>query len=133
MKKLDIDTLKNFLLVNDCPILIEDIPNEIFEDSVILCNDCDVSELNGHYEGIDFVPPTWYKILTEKSKNQHSILIINQINSIPLNEQLKFTEILKYRKISTFDLPTNCSVIVTCSDLQNKPISEEIYSLVAHI
>lgn len=133
MKKIDIVALKNFLLVNDCPILIEDIPNEIFEDSVILCNDCDISELNGHYEGINFVPPTWYKILTEKSKNQHSILIINQINEIPINEQLKFIEILKYRKISTFELPTNCSVIATCSDLQNKPISEEIYNLVAHI
>lgn len=133
MKKIDLESLKNLLLLNKYPILIEDIPNEIFDDAVILSSDCDVSLLNGHYEGINFVAPDWYNILTEKCKTSHSVLIINQINNLALNDQLKFVEILKYRKISTFELPNNCSILITASDLQNKPIIEEIYNLVAHV
>jgi len=133
MKKLDLESLKKLLLLNEYPILVEDIPNELFENSVILNNDCDVSLLNGHYEGVNFVAPDWYNILTEKCKDGHTLLIINGINNINKEEQLKFVEILKYRKISTFELPKNCSIIVTAYDLEDKPIAEEIYSLVASV
>lgn len=131
MKKLDLESLKELLLLNEYPILVEDVPNEIFANSVILNNDCDVSLLNGHYEGVNFVAPQWYNILTEKCKNGHTLLIINGINNINKEEQLKFVEILKYRKISTFELPKNCSVVVTAYNLENAPVAEEIYSLVA--
>ncbi len=133
MKKLDLESLKKLLMLNEYPILVEDIPNELFENSVILNNDCDISLLNGHYEGVNFVAPDWYNILTEKCKDGLTLLIINGINNIDREEQLKFVEILKYRKISTFDLPKNCSIIVTAYDLENKPIAEEIYSLVASV
>ena len=65
MKKIDLESLKNLLLLNEYPILVEDIPNELFEDAVILCNDCDVSLLNGHYEGFNFVAPNWYNIFID--------------------------------------------------------------------
>ena len=133
MKKLDLESLKKLLMLNEYPILVEDIPNELFENSIILNNDCDISLLNGHYEGVNFVAPDWYNILTEKCKDGLTLLIINGINNIDREEQLKFVEILKYRKISTFDLPKNCSIIVTAYDLENKPIAEEIYSLVASV
>lgn len=133
MKKLDLESLKKLLMLNEYPILVEDISNELFENSVILNNDCDISLLNGHYEGVNFVAPDWYNILTEKCKDGLTLLIINGINNIDREEQLKFVEILKYRKISTFDLPKNCSIIVTAYDLENKPIAEEIYSLVASV
>ena len=131
MKKVDLESLKKLMLFNECPILIEDIPHGLFENAVILNNDCDVSLLNGHYDGVNFVAPDWYNILVEKCKNGCSILIINGINNSEIGDQLKFVEILKYRKISTFDLPKNCSVIVIAYDLKDKPIAEEIYSLVA--
>lgn len=133
MKKLDLESLKKLLMLNEYPILVEDIPNELFENSIILNNDCDISLLNGHYEGVNFVAPDWYNILTEKCKDGLTLLIINGINNIDREEQLKFVEILKYKKISTFDLPKNCSIIVTAYDLENKPIAEEIYSLVASV
>lgn len=131
MKKVDLESLKELLLLNEYPILVENISNELFENAVILNNDCDMSLLNGHYEGVDFVAPDWYNILVEKCKNGRSLLIINGINNSEIDEQLKFIEILKYRKISTFDLPKTCSIIVTAYDIKNKPIAEEIYSLVA--
>ena len=131
MKKMDLVSLKELLLLNEYPILVEDISNVLFENAVILNNDCDISSLNGHYEGVNFVAPDWYNILVEKCKNGRSLLIINGINNSSIDEQLKFIEILKYRKISTFDLPKTCSIIVTAYDIKNKPIAEEIYSLVA--
>lgn len=133
MKKLDTESLKKLLLLNEYPILVEDIPNELFKNSVILNYDCDVSLLNGHYEGVNFVAPEWYNILTEKCKDGLTLLIINSINSLNKEEQLKFVEILKYRKISTFELPKNCSIIVTAYNLEDKLIAEEIYSLVAYV
>lgn len=131
MRKIELESLKELLLLNEYPILVEDISNELFENAVILNNDCDISLLNGHYEGVNFVAPDWYNILVEKCKNGRSILIINGINNSEIDDQLKFIEILKYRKISTFDLPKNCSIIVTAYDIKNKPIAEEVYSLVA--
>ena len=50
-----------------------------------------------------------------------------------LEEQTKFIEILKYKKVSTFEIPKNCLVIVTCSDLTANKINEEVYSLLAQI
>lgn len=133
MRKIDLESLKNLLLLNECPILVEDLPNELFENAVILSNDCDVTELNGHYEGVEFVPPIWYEILSEKCRYGNTFLIINAINNSTLDEQLKFIEILKYRKISTFVLPKNCSIIVTAYNLKDKPVAEEVYSLTAHV
>ena len=95
MKKIDLELLKKLLMLNEYPVLVEDIPNELFENSVILNNDCDISLLNGHYVGVNFVAPDWYNILTEKCKYGRTLLIINGINGLDKKEQLKFVEILK--------------------------------------
>lgn len=133
MKKIDMDLLKNHLETNICPILIEDINSDMFEDAIILNSNCDLCDLNGHYEGINFMPPEWYQKLINNSNKNYSILLIDKINNISLKEQGKFNEILKYRKISTFDLPKNCRIIVTCTDLEHKPISEEVLSLLSYL
>ena len=133
MKKLDINCLKEYLSSNICPILIENTPSNLFDNAIILSNNCDINELNGHYEGINFLPPKWYEKLLENSKKGISLLIIENLNYLPLKEQSKFNEILKYRKISTFKLPSNCRIIVSCNDINDNPISSDVYSLVAHI
>lgn len=124
------EILKNYLNSGITTILMENISSDIFDDSVVIKSNIDVSELNGHYEDINFCPPSWYKKLVEK---RNPILVIENINEINLEEQTKFVEILKYKKISTFDLPKNCIIIVTCSNLKNNKINEDIYSLLAHI
>ena len=45
---------------------------------------------------------------------------VKQSINVKIEEQNKFIEILKYHKISTFDLPNNCLIIVTTSNLENK-------------
>ena len=42
-------------------------------------------------------------------------------------------KILKYRKISTFDLPKNCVIIVTANKINKDTIDEDFFSLVACI
>ena len=72
-------------------------------------------------------------LLLELTSKDNAVLVINNINKIPTDEQIKFVEIFKYNKISTFELPKNCIVIATASNLKENPINEQVYSLMAHI
>ena len=60
-------------------------------------------------------------------------IVIDKIDSISKGEQLKFCELLEHRKISTFELPKSCVIIVTANEINKDKISEEIFSLVARI
>lgn len=133
MKTNQITILDNYLKSGIKTILLENININVFEERVELEANCDISLLNGHYENVDFVPPKWYEELTEKSKSALPILVIKDIDKVSQDEQTKFLEILKYRKVSTFYLPENTIIILSCSNPKQFPIAEEIYSLVAHI
>ena len=110
MNKEKLEIFKTYLKETNIPILIENIDVLFFKDVISLEANSDLSLLNGHYEGIDFVAPSWYQELVKKVM---PILIINNINNIPIDVQSKFIEILKYKKISTFDLPKNTKIIIT--------------------
>lgn len=133
MNKERLNILENYIKFGESPLLIQNISANFFNNAVVIGSNIDRLELNGHYESTEFCPPAWYKELIEKSKIKHAILVIENINEISLDEQTKFIEILKYRKVSTFDLPLNCLIIVTCSDLTFNRINEEVYSLLAQI
>ncbi len=128
MNKTKINLLKEYIKNNISPILIDFIDGNSFPDSIILNADIDKNKLNGHYENIDFVAPDWYYELKNKQ-----VLVINNIDSISKEDQLKFVELLKYRKISIFELPENIVIIITANKINKDTINEKIYSLVAHI
>jgi len=75
----------------------------------------------------NFCPPTWFKDL-EQDKEK-IILVINKIDTIPQEEQLKFIEILKYKQVSTFKLKDNIRIILTAKD--KSKVDNEIKSLSA--
>lgn len=127
-----LDMLEKYVKAGISPILIEGTPITT-KKAVYLNANCDKSLLNGHYDASNFVAPNWYNELLEKSKESHCVLVINGLNEIPKEEQIKFIELFKYKKISTFELPKNCVIITTCSSLVEKTISEEVYSLLVHI
>lgn len=129
MTQAKFETLISYIKNNVGPILI-DFHLELTNAIYIPAN-CSINELNGHYEGTDYIPPKWYQKLNDNSSL--SALIINDIDTIPLIEQAKFIELLKYRKISTFELPDNCVIIITAKNIDNDNINEELYSLVIHI
>ena len=131
MKKEKIELLKTYANSNVAPVIIDFMDDISISNSVVLPANCELSELNGYYENLEYVPPKWFNKLSEF--NDTCALIIDKIDSIPKNEQAKFIEILKYKKVSTFELPKNAAIIVTASKINKDVINDEVYSLVAHI
>jgi len=125
------ELLMSYIKNNVAPILIDFIDGNDLPNSVVLPANLDITELNGHYENTEFIAPEWLKKL--ENSNPPTILVIDKIDAIPTNEQIKFVEILKYRQVSTFKLPKNTIIIVTAKEINEKTINEEIYSLVAHL
>ena len=125
------ELLMSYIKANVAPILVDFISGKDIPGAIVISADVDAKELNGHYEGANYMPPTWYNELI--TNNNSKVLVINLIDSINKEEQLKFIELLKYRKVSTFELPTDCVIIVTAKEVNKDKISEEIYSLVAQI
>lgn len=125
------ELLMSYIKSNVAPILVDFIDGNNIPNSVVLPANLEISELNGHYDNIEFVSPEWLNKL--KNSNTPTILVIDKIDSIPKNEQTKFVEILKYRQVSTFELPKNTVIVVTAKEINENTINEEIYSLVAHI
>lgn len=131
MNKEQRELLFNYIESNVGPILVDFIDGNVIPNSVILPANIDRSELNGHYENVEYISPKW---LTELNRlNGLPILVIDKIDSIQRSEQVKFIEILKYKKVSTFELPENTVVILTAKEINKNTINEEVYSLVAHI
>lgn len=125
------ELLMSYIKANVAPILVNFISGKDIPGAIIISADVDAKELNGHYDGVDYMPPKWYNELV--TNNNSKVLVIDLIDSINKEEQLKFIELLEYRKISTFELPKDCVIIVTAKEVNKDKISEEIYSLVAQI
>ena len=124
------ELLMSYIKSNVVPILVDFIDGNSIPNSVILPANLEITELNGHYDNTEFKPPKW---LNKFEESTPTILVIDKIDSIPKNEQTKFVEILKYRQVSTFELPKNTVIVVTAKEINENTINGEIYSLVAHI
>ena len=134
MNKEQVDLVGEYIKAGTSAILIEEIPeNAIKKGAVVLEADCSKAELMGHYENLEFIAPEWYKKLMDSSKEHTPVLIIKDINKIPEEEQRKFIELFKYRKVYVHKLPENCMIFATYSNLEERPIQEELYSFMVHI
>ena len=125
------EMLLSYIKANVAPVLVDFISSKDLNEAVALPANIDVKELNGYYDGADFMPPKWLNEIL--STNESKFLVIDKIDTILKEEQLKFCELLEYRKISTFELPKNCVIIVTAKEINKDKINEEIFSLVARI
>ena len=125
------EMLLSYIKTNVAPILVDFIFGEDLDNAIVLPANVDVKELNGHYDGADFMPPKWFNEIL--NTNASKILVIDKIDTISKEEQLKFCELLEHRKISTFELPENCIIIITANEINKDKISEEIFSLVVRI
>lgn len=124
------ELLMAYVNTNVAPILVDFISSKNINGAIILPSTIDLAELNGHYEETKHMPPQWYSELISK---KYKVIVIDLIDEIKKEEQLKFIELLKYRKISTFELPENCVIIVTAKEINKDKINEDVYSLLAHI
>lgn len=125
------ELLLTYIKANIAPILVDFISSKDIEGAIVLPANIDVKELNGHYNNADFIPPRWFTEI--EGSNTSKILVIDNIDAINKEEQLKFCELLEHRKIATFELPKSCVIIVTANEISKDRINEEIFSLVARI
>ena len=107
------------------PVVARLTEADLGEEVVVLNADCSVAELTGHYNEMnEYAKPKWLDELEEiEYEGKRPVLMIKDFDKIELKEHSKFNEILKYKKISTFDLPENCVVILSWNS--HRPI--EIY------
>ena len=54
MKSERMEMLEGLLKSKVSPVLIENFPASIFTDAVIIDSNCNIEDLNGHYEGVNF-------------------------------------------------------------------------------
>ena len=132
MEKLELLELyiKNYV----APILVESAEGIELKRGIEIDGRCDLSELQGKFnENGEYTMPNWLKILIDNSDKERTLLIIKNITDSDEDEQMKFYEIIKYRKMNTIQIPDNCVILATCSNLSEKPINPNIYSLMSHI
>lgn len=123
--------LIEYMNANVSPILVDFLSGENINEAEIIKSNINKEELTGKYVGENYVAPDWYNNIL--NKKGHKVLVIDKLDEINKEEQIKFKEILKYRKISTFELPKNCVIMITANKINKDTINEEILSLVAKI
>ena len=134
MNKEQVDLLGEYIKAGKSAVLIEELPESVIEKGAIVINsDCSSSELMGYFDNLEYIVPEWYNKLMESSKIHTPVLIIKDINKVSEEEQRKFIELLKYKKVYVHKIPENCMIFVTYSDLKENSIEEEVYSFMAHI
>ena len=117
MNKEQVDLLGEYIKAGKSAVLIEEIPESVIEKGAIVINsDCSSSELMGYFDNLEYIVPEWYNKLMESSKIHTPVLIIKDINKVPEEEQRKFIELLKYKKVYVNKIPENCMIFVTYSD-----------------
>lgn len=132
MDKKQIDLLGEYIKLGSSIILIEEIPQSIIEKgAVVIESNCSNKELMGEFKDLEYKIPDWYKRLEEETKKHVPVLVIKDINKIAEEEQRKFIELFKYKKVYTNRLPENTMIFVTYK--KDKPIDERLYSFMVQI
>ena len=127
--KEKVELLKIYLEENIVPILVDKLDISDMPNSIIINSNIKDSELVGHYEEFVYHPPKWMEKMYQS--DEMIVLIINNIDIVSKKEQERFIEILKYRQVSTFDIPKNYRILLTAKNIKN--VSKRIIDLVAVI
>ena len=124
--------IEDYIKANVMPIMIS-VDKNIFKNYTEIPANCSNETLKGTFDLEGYKSPLWYEEVKKKENDNVNLLIITDFDKIDKEKQKKFTELLKYRKIGTLNLPKNCVIIVLANSINKESIDKEIYSLVAHI
>lgn len=128
-----LDMIENLIKNYSGPILISEDTLNRHPNSVVIDANCEDDIIMCHYskENGEKILPEWFQKLKELSTNRYCLLLVANINEVSPLKQLRFKELLKYGSINGEKLPDNCIMIITHSDLKEKPVIETILSLLA--
>lgn len=116
----------SYVKANVAPILVDFIDASLIPNSVIIESSISLSDLVGD-NGI----PSWYLDLT--CDNSSKFLVINNIDLISKEEQLKFIELLKDREVCEYKIPDNVVIVLCAKNIGKNVINDRIYSLIADV
>lgn len=107
------------------PVLVVSDKEVDFKGSTILPSKIPSKNLGVVNTATGLKCPAWFfDILKGKASHQ---IVIKDIDLISFYSQQKFCELLKYKTISTIELPSDCNIIVTAKDI--KKVAPIILSL----
>ena len=75
------------------------------------------------------VLPSWVKDIEAKRNEKNNLLVIDGIDSISLDEQNKFKQILDTKSLNGYDLPSNMQIVILVKEGNRAKINREIQSL----
>ena len=64
------EMLLSYIKANVAPVLVDFISGADLNNAVVLPANIDAKELNGHYDGADFMPPKWLNEILSTNANK---------------------------------------------------------------
>jgi len=126
-------------MLKDCitnrlsPVMAEGITASRFKDAVILPANINTDELGEQFINGKWAAPKWLLNLQKNARKEVNLLVIDDLTKISKQEQGKFSEILKTKKVGKFELPKNCTIIVLAKNVNKDTVNESVYLLCSHI
>lgn len=124
MDKQKITKLKTIIKNNfSTPLIIEGAHFKEGENVVVLSSKTNSKDLAVVALEHGYKYPNWLIKLNEKAKSKSRLfLVIDGIDDITPDEQLKFYEILKNRATSCVKLPNNVQILLTSHSKELNPV-----------
>jgi len=120
-----LERLKEYMKLNVAPILITDVTPAFFINPIVIDHTCSKEELNAYSK------ENWYQ--KTKKEEDNPFIIIDEITQLEKEEQLKFLELIKYRKIGEHVLNDKFIIILTSKKENLKNLNETLASYVVQI
>lgn len=121
-----VEKIKDCINAGVGPILMNKNCEMYLPNHAVLYADSNLEDILPKYDNEGNVKmPLWYKDATLKK-----VLVIEGLDEVEESQQLKFGEILKYKKVSQYNLNPNMLIVVLADE---KKVSEEILNLTVQV
>lgn len=121
-----IERLNFYMKSGDLPLLIDFLPPEFFDNSVVIDSNILEKDLFGTFDG-DFHEPSWSLKLNELDARP-KFLIIKDITKCPLEEQKKFIPFIKDKEYSEFAGVKDSIILFLDSNYKKELVDKELLS-----
>ena len=123
--------LNNLLKSNkEWPIIIEGgVTKEDFVNASILPATTPSSHLGVFNDVKGLILPGWVKSVDKRKNEKTNLLVIDGLDTISVEEQNKFKQILDSKSLNGYALPQNLQIVILINEGNRAKINSEILSL----
>jgi len=131
MNKTEI--IKEYIKDNITPIWLEGFNLTMFKDMTVVPPEAPRSDFAVLVGANGPIYPKWYKLVMSKQHKPINLLVFESIDLLSDEEQERFLELVKYRRISNVKLPENCCIILTTAKQNQGRINEKLRRFLTYI